>query len=76
MALSMQQAIELLPAPSVLLAQLHQQVWWRHGVCLRAKQYLGDQTWRLVMTYAGHEYAVVYDALNGQCDWIEPLESD
>jgi len=73
MSLSMQQALEQLPSYSHVASQLACQTWWRDGVAVVSKSYLGDQTWELTIGYYGRLYAVVYDALDGRCDAIEPL---
>jgi len=76
MALAMQQALALFPTHTHMVHQLELQPWWRDGVEVVAKAYLGDQTWELLVAYAGAYYAVVYDALTDQCDSIEPLRDD
>lgn len=76
MALAMQQALELFPSRVSLVHQLERQAWWRAGVELIALGYLSDQTWELTVVYDGRPYAVVYDALDGRCDSIEPLFLD
>jgi hypothetical protein len=76
MALAMQQAMDFLPSDGHVVAQLALQPWWRDGVAVVAMCYLADQTWELTVLYAERMYAVVYDALDGRCDAIEPVDVD
>jgi hypothetical protein len=76
MALAMQQALDFLPSHGHVAAQLALQPWWRDGVVVVAMYHLADQTWELTVLYEGRMYAVVYDALDGRCDAIEPVDVD
>lgn len=76
MSLTMQQAVEMLPSYGHVVSQLACQVWWRTGIVVVAMGYLGDQTWELTVLYGRQMYAVAYDAMDGRCDAIEPLDDD
>lgn len=76
MALAMQQALDLFPSHIHVVHALELQPWWRDGVEVVAKAYLGDQTWELLVVYAEASYSVIYDALTDQCDSIEPIRDE
>jgi len=76
MALAMQKAMEFLPSHGHVVAQLASQTWWRDGVMFITMYHLADQTWELKVLYGKRMYAVVYDALDGRCDAIEPVDVD
>jgi hypothetical protein len=74
MALAMQQAVDFLPSQVYLLAQMAHQAWWRDGIEVVSKCYLGENTWEITVVYRGRGYIVVYDTLYDRCDYIEPVE--
>lgn len=76
MALAMQQALDLFPSHTHVVRALELQPWWRAGIEVIAKAYLSDQTWELLVVYAGAYYTVVYDTLTDQCDCIEPVRDE
>lgn len=69
----MQKALEWFPTDTRFAYDLARQSWWRPGIHLVAKSYLGDQTWNLYLRYNNDMYSVVYDVLDAAFDDIDPL---